>query len=162
MSLTDKDEFGDVVDAWDRKTPGMPVDVGHFLWLRKTIGSMTSFKGALREDMSTAIEDEACLKCTPPPPPGCTLAEEGEQFQAIFRFALELALQRMRAAQREKLRSCGSRPAPLEIARESPIDGDAFRLCDQTFISEQGNDDCLILEMHCFSDATRGSRSGGK
>ena len=154
MSLADQEKFYDVLDAWDRTKPGMPVDAGHFHGLRDTIGSKNAFKDALRDDIDTAIEDEAWMKCT--------LVEGGEHFQVIFRPALELALEKMRAAKGVKLWSGESGPAPPTNLRESPMDGDAFRLCEQAVIEEEANDDCFVLGMHAFSDASRVSSSGGK
>jgi len=154
MSLADQDRFYDVIDAWDRTKPGMPVDAGHFLGLRDTIGSQTAFKDALRDDIDTAIEDEEWMKCT--------LKEGGERYQVIFRPALELALERMRAAAGVKLWSGGSSPAPPTSRRKSPMDGDAFRSCEQAVLEEGGDNDCFVLCMHAFSDASCVSSSGGK
>jgi len=147
ISLADQDRFYDVIDAWDRTKPAMPVDAGHFLGLRDKIGSQTSFKDALRDEIDTAIEDEGYMKCT--------LEEWGERYQDIFCPELELALERMRAADGVKLWSGGSIPAPPTSRRESPIDGDAFRSFQPAVLEEGGDNDCFVLGMHAFSDASR-------
>jgi len=61
-----------------------------YLWprdshgLRETIGSKNEVKEALQDNIETAIEDQAWMKCT--------LVQEREHFHVNFRPALRLAL----------------------------------------------------------------------
>jgi len=153
MSLLDQEKFFHVLDAWDRTKAGMPVDAGHYLGIRDTFNSGTDFKNALADDIDDAIEDEGWMKCT--------MVEGGESFKVIFRSALDVALERMRAADNVKLWSGGDRPAPPSNKREDPMDGDAFRLCEAAVIRDN-DEDSFVLGLHAFSDASRLSSSGGK
>jgi len=152
LSLADQAKLFDLLVAWDRTKPGQPVDAGHFLGLRDTFNSATAFITALRDDIDAAVVDEGWLKVD--------LVEGGEIFQVIFRPVLELALERMRAAKSFKLWSGGYRPAPPTHKRESPMDGDAFRLCEASVINEN-DENAFVLGLRGFSDASRVSDSGG-
>ena len=153
MSLLDQEKFFNVLDAWDRTKPGMPVDDGHFLGLRDVFNSSTDFKNGLADDIDHVIEDDGWLKCT--------MVEGGESFKVIFRPALELALQRMRAAESIKLWSGEDGPAPPTNKREHPMDGSAFRLCEEAVVNDSDGES-FVLGLHGFSDASRLSCSGGK
>jgi len=153
LSLVDQEKLYDLLDTWDRTKPGQPVDAGHFLGIRDKFATKTSFKNALHDDIDDAIEDEGWLKCN--------LVEGGEAFQVIFRSVLEKSLARMKAAEQVKLWSGGDRPAPATNQREHPMDGDAFRLCEEAVI-EENDENCFVLGMHGYSDASRVSSSGCK
>jgi len=153
LSISDQEKLYDVLDAWDRTKPGMPVDDGHFLGIRDTFQSKTSFKNALKDDIDDAADDEGWLTAD--------LEEGGETYQTSFRPALELGLRRLRDARKVKLWSGGSRPAPPTNRREGPMDGDAFRQCEAEAIKET-DENSFVLGFHGFSDASRLSSSGGK
>jgi len=96
----------------------MPVDGGHYLGIRDAVPSINAFKNAIKDYLDDAIEDEGWLKAN--------IAVDGETYQAIFRPALTVGLERMRRAKTVRLWSGGNRPAPPTNAREHPMDGDAF------------------------------------
>jgi len=81
-------------------------------------------------------------------------------FEAYFRSVLEVALKMLRDGQGVKLWSGGDRPAPPTSSRESPLDGDAFRLCESIIMAEHGADS-FVLVFHIFSDASQLAWSGG-
>lgn len=60
-----------------------------------------------------------------------------------------------------KLWSGGEQPAPPSETRETPLDGDAFRMNEQMLVNDQGQQ-CFVLGLHVFSDASQVSWSGGK
>jgi len=152
MSLADQEKLFNLLDAWDRTQPGQPVDAGHFLGIRDTFGTKTSFQDALRDDIDHAVEDEGWLKAD--------LEEGGESYPFIFRPAMEVALARMRVASKIRLWSGGDRPAPPTNKREEPMDGDAFRNCEAEVVNDN-DENSFVLGLHAFSDASRVSESGG-
>ena len=77
LSVSDQERRYDLLDAWDRTKPGMPVDYGHILDIRDTFQSKASFKNALKDDIEDAVEDEGWLTAD--------LKEGGETYQTIFR-----------------------------------------------------------------------------
>jgi len=118
LSLANQEKLFNLLDAWDRTKPDMPVDGGHYLGIRDAVPSINAFKNAIKDYLDDAIEDEGWLKAN--------IAVDGETYQAIFRPALTVGLERMRRAKTVKLWSGGNRPAPPTNAREHPMDGDAF------------------------------------
>jgi len=153
LSLVDQVKLFDLLDAWDRTKPGQPVDACHFLGVRDSFKSRTAFTGALSDDIDAAVVNEGWLMAD--------LVKGGETFRAIFRPVLELALERMRQAKSIRLWSGGDRPVPPTNKRESPMDGDAFRLCEAAVVSEN-DETAFVLGMHGLSDASRVSDSRGK
>lgn len=52
-------------------------------------------------------------------------------------------------------------PAPPTNMRQTPMDGDAFRLCERNVVDAHGNTS-FVLGLHMYSDSCRVSWSGGK
>ena len=59
-----------------------------------------------------------------------------------------------------KLWSGGDRLAPPTSEHESPLDGDAFRMCKLTVMGDHGPHSC-VFAFHMFSDAIQLAWSGG-
>jgi len=152
LSLIDQEKLFNLLDVWDRTMPGMPVDAGHYLGIRDAVHSINGFKDALKDDIEDAFESEGWLKAN--------LEVDGESYQAIFRPALTVGLERMRSATEIKLWSGGDRPSQPNDLREHPMDGDAFRQCESEVIKEN-NESSFVLAFHAFSDASQLSSSGG-
>jgi len=153
FSLSEQEGLYDLLDVWDRTKPGMVVDAGHNKTLRDSMRTVNAFKDALRDDVDDAVLEEGWRKCK--------LEEGGIVYEAYFRSVLEVALKMLRDGQGVKLWSGGDRPAPPTSSRESPLDGDAFRLCESIIMAEHGADS-FVLAFHVFSDASQLAWSGGK
>jgi len=152
FSLKEQEVLFNLLDTWDRTKPGMVVDDGHHQTLREAFGTINSFKDALRDDVDDAVLEEGWHKCK--------LEEGGIVYEAYFRSVLEVALKMLRDAKGVKLWSGGDKPAPLTSNRESPLDGDAFRMCEAAVMADHGLDS-FVLAFHVFSDASQLAWSGG-
>jgi len=53
-------------------------------------------------------------------------------------------------------------PAPPTNIRESPMDGDPFRLSEAALMEENKDAACFVLGLHVYRDASQLSWSGGK
>lgn len=153
FSLSEQERLFDLLDTWDRTRPGMAVDDGHDQTVRDAFKTVNGFKDALRDDIDAAVLQEGWSKCS--------LEEGGVVYEAYFRSVLEVALKMLQDCKDVKLWSGGDRPAPPTNNRESPLDGDAFRLCEMTVMDEHGPDS-FVLAFHVFSDASQLAWSGGK
>jgi len=91
----------------------------------------------------------------------CKLEEGGIVYEAYFRSVLEVASKMLKEGKKVKLWSGGDKPAPPTNNRESPLDGDAFRMCEMTVMAKHGPDS-FVLAFHVFSDASQLAWSGGK
>ena len=152
FSLKEQEALFNLLDTWDRTKPGMVVDDGHHQTLREAVGTINGFKDALRDDVDDAVLEEGWHKCK--------LEEGGIVYEAYFRCVLEVALKILRDGKGVKLWSGGDRPAPPTSNRESPLDGDAFRMCELTVMEDHGPDS-FVLALHVFSDASQLAWSGG-
>ena len=152
-SLKQQEALFDFLDTWDGTKPGMVVDDGHYQTLRDAFGSVNGFKDGLRDDIDDAVLEEGWFKCQ--------LEEGGVVYEAYFRSVLAVALKILRDGKDVKLWSGGDRPAPPINNRESPLDGDAFRLCEAAVMAENGQNS-FVLAFHVFSDASQLAWSGGK
>jgi len=139
-------------DMWYRTKPGMVVDDGQQQTLREAVGTSNCFTGALRDAVDYAVLDEGWHTCK--------LEEGGIVNEAYFRCVLEVALKMLRDGNGIKLWSGGDRLAPPTSERESPLDGDAFRMCQLMVMENHGPDSC-VLAFHVFSDVIQLDWSGG-
>jgi len=153
FSLREQEEFFKFMDKWDRTMPGMVIDDGHFQTMRDAFGTVNGFKDAVRDDIDDAVLEEAWYTCK--------LEEGGIVYEAYFRSVLEVALKMLKEGERVKLWSGGDKPAPPTNNRESPLDGDAFRMCEMTVMAKHGPNS-FVLAFHVFSDASQLAWSGGK
>lgn len=153
LTLDDQTRLYNLLDIWDGTQPGMPVDDGHGHKLRHSFPTCNAFKTAIKDDIDSAVVDAGWRKVV--------LLEDGMELVAYFRSALDVVLRMLHAAEDIQLWSGGDRPAPPTDARESPMDGDAFRKNEQIVVNKHGHD-CFVIGLHVFSDASHVSWSGGK
>lgn len=154
LTLEDQARLYRLLDIWDGTMPGMPIDEGHEQGLRDAFPTCNSFKVAIRDDIDNAVTDAGWRRVV--------LVEGGMELVAYFRSALGVVLQSLVSADADtvNLWSGGEQPAPPSEARETPLDGDAFRKNEQIIVNEHGHQ-CFVLGLHVFSDASQVSWSGG-
>lgn len=145
-------ELYDLLDIWDRTKPGMPVDDGHMQRLRDVFPSVNSFQDAMSDDVDDAVLNEGWMKVT--------IEESGRKCVAYFRSALEVALSLMASATDLRPWSGDGKPAEPSAKRETPMEGDAFRMHEKFVCDKHGNAS-FVLGLHLFSDACQISCSGG-
>jgi len=90
-----------------------------------------------------------------------TVLEMDQPYEAYFRSVLGVVRALLKAAG-DNLRwwSGESGPAPSDERRETPFDGDAFKLSERDVMAMHGADSAIIA-LHVFSDASQLSPSGG-
>lgn len=153
LTGAEQERLYDLLDIWDGTKPGMPVDAGHNLNLRDVFKSPNAFKNALRDDVDAALLAAGWRKVT--------LEQNGDTFHAFFRSVLDVIMALIRDSGDVQYWSGGDGPAPLTARRETPMDGDAFRMCEQEVHREHGPHS-LVLGLHVYSDAKQISKSGGE
>ncbi|KAK1866878.1 hypothetical protein I4F81_009390 [Pyropia yezoensis] len=151
LTGAEQERLYDLLDIWDGTKPGMPVDAGHNLNLRDVFKSPNAFKNALRDDVDAALLAAGWRKVT--------LEQNGDTFHAFFRSVLDVIMALIRDSGDVQYWSGGDGPAPLTARRETPMDGDAFRMCEQEVHREHGPHS-LVLGLHVYSDAKQISKSG--
>ena len=153
LSERDQEVMYEFLDVWDRTKAGMAEDAGHHATLKYTFPSVTVFKNALRDDLDAAALEAGWKKVK--------LVEGGVTYEAYFRDVLQVIRELMkRKADRIQLWSGVAGPAPPTDQRETPMDGDAFRLCEELVMKEREELAC-VLGLHVFSDSSQLSWSGG-
>jgi len=142
----------DFLDLWDRTKPGMTVDAGHNQTLREAFPKRASFLLALRDDLDDAVLAAGWRKVR--------LTEGGESYEAYFCSAMNV-IRRLLKAGTVRYWSGTTGPAPPNDRRETPLDGDAFKLCEREVQERWGKKSC-VLGLHLYSDSSQLSWSGGK
>jgi len=153
LSLEGIEKLWDLLDTWDGTKPGMPMDDGHNKSLRDSFNSVNAFKDAIRDDVDDAVLGTGWLKCP--------LVVDGLKCVVFFRPVLEVILGMLRRGGDVRLWSGETGPAPPTNLRESPLDGDAFRLSEAALMEEKRDATCFVLGLHVYSDASQLSWSGG-
>lgn len=154
LSLEGIENLWELLDTWDGTRPGMPIDGGHGDSIRDTFKSVNAMKDAIRDDVDDAVLGAGWLKCT--------LLVDGTHHIVYFRPVLQVVLQMLKNAKEVRLWSGETGPAAPTERRESPLDGDAFRLSEAALMEEKKDDSCFVLGLHVYSDASQLSWSGGK
>jgi len=153
LSVKDQEFMYNFLDVWDGIKAGMAEDAGHHATLRHVFPSVTAFKNALRDDLDNAALDAGWKKVK--------LVEGGVAYEAYFRDVLQVIralLKRKRGS--IQLWSGLTGPAPSSDKRETPMDGDAFRLCEE-LVMKNSEELACVLGLHVFSDSSQLSWSGG-
>ena len=153
LSEKDQEFLFDFQDVWDGTKAGMAEDAGHHRTLRYTFPSVKAFKNALRDDLDAAVLDAGWYKVK--------LVEGGVAYEAYFRDVLQV----IRALIKKKgasihLWSGRAGPAPPSDMRKTPMEGNAFRLCEEQVMKNREEVAC-VLGLHVFSDSSQLSWSGG-
>jgi len=153
LSLNEQAKLFEFLDVWDRTKEGMPEDAGHYQLLREAFPDVGGFRHALEDDIDKAVNEAGWKKVT--------LVELDQPYEAYFRSALGVTRALLKAAgDNVRWWSGESEPAPLNDRRETPFDGEAFKLCEKEVMDKHG-DDSAIIAVHVFSDASQLSWSGG-
>ena len=153
--LSEKDQgfLYEFLDVWDRTKAGMAEDAGHHATLRGTFPSVTAFKDALRDDLDDAALGAGWKKVK--------LVEGGVTYEAYFRDVLQVIRKLIKRKNSSiQLWSGPLGPAPLEDKRETPMDGEAFKLCEQ-LVTGNTEEVACVLGLHVYSDRSQLSCSGG-
>jgi len=153
LSLEGIEKLWDLLDTWDRTRPGMPIDGGHDATIRDSFNSVNDFKNAVRDDVDDAVLGAGWLRCP--------LVVDGQKFVVFFRPVLEVILDMLKRGKDVRLWSGETGPAPPSNIRETPMDGDAFRLNETELMTEKKDGSCFVLGFHVYSDASQLSWSGG-
>jgi len=153
LSLNEQAKLFGFLDVWDRTKEGMLEDAGHYQLLREAVPDVGAFRHALEDDIDKAVNEAGWKKVT--------LVELDQPHEAYFRSVLGVTRALLKAAgDNVRWWSGESGPAPLDDRRETPFDGEAFKMCEKEVMDKNG-DDSAILAVHVFSDASQLSWSGG-
>jgi len=153
ISLERIEKLWDLLDTWDRTKPGMPIDGGHDATVRDSFNSVDDFKNAVRDDVDDAVLGAGCVRCP--------LVVDGQKFVVFFRPVLEVILDMLKRGKDVRIWSGETGPAPPSKIRETPMDGDAFRLNEAELMTEKKDGSCFVLGFLVYSDASQLSWSGG-
>jgi len=141
------------LDVWDGTKAGMAEDACHHKTLRYHFPSVKAFRNALRDDLDDAALNAGWNKVQ--------LVEGGVAYEAYFRDVLQVIRGLLkRKGDNIQLWSGVSGPAPPSDKRETPMDGDAFKLCEELVMKNREELAC-VLGLHVFSDSSQLSWSGG-
>lgn len=140
------------LDEWDDHRQESPMDATEDFSLRAVFPSPNAFVNALRDDLHEAVLQEGWKKVV--------VKEGGIEFEVCYRPALEVLLSMMSSSRQVSLWSGNGGPALPTDRRETPMDGDAFRLCEREVIESHGQN-AFVLGMHLYSDSSQLSWSGG-
>jgi len=152
LSQGEQKKLFEFLNIWDRTQKGMPEDSGHFKTLKDSFATCTAFQSALHDDIDDAVLGAGWMKVK--------LAEGNVEYEAYFRSVMEVILGLLEDAKEVRWWSGPDGPAPPSDNRESPLDGDAFKLCELEVMRLHGEDSC-VLAVHVFSDSSQLSWSGG-
>lgn len=151
LSEKDQEFLYEFLDVWDGTKAGMAEDAGHHKTLRYTFPSVTAFKDALRDDLHDAALSAGWKKVR--------LVEGGVACEAYFRDVPQVIRALLKKGNIQWWSGVAG-PAPPTDKRESPLDGDAFRLCEELVMKNRDELAC-VLGLHVFSDSSQLSWSGG-
>lgn len=129
---------------------GMPHDDGQDVPVTDTFQSAEDFKKAASGDLDDAVLQAGWRSCA--------MEEGGVKIKAFFRPALDLILALLRT-RTVRLWSGGDKPPPPSDQPETPMQGDAFRLCEAEVDKLPWRN--YVLGLHVFSDSCQLSWSGG-
>jgi len=147
------EKLWDLLETGVGTRPGMPMDGGHHDSLRDSFRSVNAFKDAIHEDVDDAALGAGWKKCR--------LRVDGQHVDVLFRPVLEVVLVMLKKGKKVRLWGGDAGPAPPNSIRESPLNGDAFRLNEAALMQEKDDNSCFVLGLHVFSDASHLSMSGG-
>eukprot|EP00168_Porphyra_purpurea_P000356 TRINITY_DN1039_c0_g1_i7.p5 TRINITY_DN1039_c0_g1~~TRINITY_DN1039_c0_g1_i7.p5 ORF type:complete len:140 (+),score=21.79 TRINITY_DN1039_c0_g1_i7:1626-2045(+) len=130
----------------------MAHDAGNHKALRFQVPSVKAFKTALRDDLDDAALTAGWRKVN--------LEEGGVGYDAYFRDVLQAvhALIKKKGGAIQ-LWSGVAGPAPPSEPRETPMDGDAFKVCEELVMKNREVLAC-VLGLHVFADSSQLSWSG--
>lgn len=137
---------------WDYHQGESPIVASEDFTLRAVFPSVTSFVNALRDDLDEAALDAGWTKVR--------IKEGGVEYEAYYRPVQKTVLQLLRKSKRFAPWSGNDGPAGPTDWRATPLDGDAFRLCEKDIMEAHGAH-AFVLGLHLYSDASQLSWSVG-
>lgn len=137
--------------VWDDHDDASPIDSSTDFSRKAAFPSPTSFVNALRDDIDNAALDAGWMKLR--------IKEGGVECEAYYRPVLEKVLKLVRDSMRFSIWSGKDVPAPPTDRRSTPMEGDAFRLCEKEVVDADGML-AFVLALHMYSDASQHSWSG--
>ena len=154
LSLSEQERLFDFLDVWDRTRADMPEDDGHNRTLRDSFNNANEFRNALADDLDMAVNQAGWKKVE--------LAEDGEKYEAYFRSVMGVVRSVVANTNATGMNwwSGGSAPAALNNRRETPMDGEVYKVMEQAVMDEHGPNSA-ILGIHVYSDSSQLSWSGG-
>lgn len=150
LSGTDVSDLWELFHEWE---PPSTVNADEPQRLRDIFPTPHAFQQALSDDIDKAIEDGGWM--------ACNIVEDGESYDTFYRPGLPVLLRSLSASNKVRYWAKGDEDDGPSDCRETPFDGDAFRLCEQDVLREHG-EDAFVLGIHVFSDSCVMSSSGGK
>jgi len=147
LSLSEQERLLDFLDVWDRTRPDIPADDGHRKTLRDSFSNANEFRNANAEDLHMAVNEAGWRKVE--------LVEDGEKYEAYFRSVMGVVRSVVANAKAAAMKwwSGGSAPAPLDNRRETPMDGEVYKVMEKTVIDEHGPNSA-ILGIYLYSGST--------
>lgn len=142
----------DFLDVWCGTKPGVSSGDDDTASLRAAFPSANAFIRGVKDELDSAVVGDGWRKVL--------LTEGGMTYEAYFRPVLDVIIDLMKRPG-VRLWSGESGPAPPTDRRQSPMDGDAFRMCEQDVVQNNGASS-FVIGVHAYSDGSRISWSGGK
>jgi len=153
LSLQWLEELYDLLDVCDGTKPGMPIDARHNGPILDAFNTYNSFKDAVHDEVDDVALGAGWMRVM--------LVVDGESFVALFRPVLQVILAMLKAGKEVRLWSRDDGPAPQTEARESPLDGDAFRMSEAALMDQKKDHTCFVMGLQVYSEASQLSWSGG-
>lgn len=154
LSVREQRLLYDFLEVWDSRDSADPLATNDRYSLQAVFPTISSFTSALRDDLVDAVLDAGWKKLS--------IREGGTVYEVYYRSVLEVVMATLRKGGAcLRLWSGEGGPAPPTNRRETPMDGDAFRLCERDVVDKHGASS-FVLGLHLYSDSCRLSWSGGK
>lgn len=149
MSAEGANDVWNLFDEWesDGPSPG-----GRARKLREYFPNPHAMRQALADDIDKAVDSDAWYSCH--------LTELDETYEAYYRAALPEIVSALLGAPKVRYWAKGDENEGPSDCRETPFDGDAFRLCEEQVLREHGPD-AFVVGLYVYSDSCVMSGSGG-
>lgn len=152
LSVREQKQLYNFLEVRDRRDSVDPMSGTDGFFLSAVFPTVSSFVTALRDELHDAVLSEGWKKLK--------IREGGTVYEVYYRSVLEVVMARLQnRAGVMRLWSGGGAPAPPSYLRETAMDGDAFRLCEQEVVAAHGRTS-FVLGLHLYSDSSQLSWSG--
>lgn len=153
LSVREQKQLYNFLEVRNRRDSVDPMSGTDGLFLSAVFLTVSSFVTALRDELHDAVLSEGWKKLK--------IREGGTVYEVYYRSVLEVVMARLQnRAGVMRLWSGGGAPAQPSYLRETAMDGDAFRLCEQEVVAAHGRTS-FVLGLHLYSDSSQLSWSGG-
>lgn len=150
MSAAGANDLRSLFVEWESDGPSQP---GRPKKLREYFPTPHSMRRVLADDIDEAVDSDGWYSCK--------LTEINETHEAYYRDALPEIRAALSRAPKVRYWAKGDDGDGPSGFRETPFDGDAFRLCEEHVLREHGPDD-FVVGLYQYSDSCVMSASGGK